>query len=316
VDRVVAVGDVHGSFEQFTAVLRQAGVIDEKNRWSGGKTHLVQLGDVPDRAPDTRRVLELLMDLEKQARKAGGMVHPLIGNHEAMNIYGDLRYVTPEEFASFKTPSSEEVRERFWEMHAEEMNSKGAAGGLTPAYKKEWQAQNPLGFFEHRFEFGVNGKYGKWIRKHDAVILINDTLFLHGGISPKYATWSLSDLNKQIRKELSDFTHIPNGVAIDPEGPLWYRGLALAPEAEIEAHVTALLQLHGAKRIVLGHTPTQGVPVSRLNGRVILADVGLGVAYGGRLACVILENGELLALSGGKTHPIQPGPVQTAAIGN
>jgi hypothetical protein len=39
-----------------------------------------------------------MMNLERQAKKAGGAVHALIGNHEAMNVYGDLRYVTTEEF--------------------------------------------------------------------------------------------------------------------------------------------------------------------------------------------------------------------------
>jgi hypothetical protein len=315
VERVVAVGDVHGSFDQFTTVLRQAGVIDEKNRWSGGKTHLVQLGDVPDRAPDTRKVLDLLMDLEKQAKKAGGMVHALIGNHEAMNMYGDLRYATPEEFASFRTSRSEEIREHFWQQHLEEQKAQGKTGQATAEEKKAWEAERPLGFFEHRFEFGSNGKYGKWIRDHHAMIRINDTLFLHGGISPKYASLPLKELNKQIRKELSDFKHIPGGVAADPEGPLWYRGLAVAPEGEIASHLDALLTFHGAKRIVIGHTPTKGLPVARFGGKVILADVGLGVAYGGRLACVILENGESLALSNGQKQPIAAGaPIQAAAV--
>src|SRR5262245_33598569 len=100
VERVVAVGDVHGDFGAFVGVLRAAGVIDQKNKWTGGKTHLVQTGDVPDRGADSRKVMDLLMDLEKQAPKAGGRVHALIGNHEAMNLYGDLRYVVPGEFAA------------------------------------------------------------------------------------------------------------------------------------------------------------------------------------------------------------------------
>src|SRR5687768_13352063 len=103
VERVVAIGDVHGDFKQFLEVLRYADLIDGKNKWTGGKTHVVQLGDIPDRGPDTRKIMDLLIDLEKQAKKKGGMVHVLIGNHDAMNVYGDLRYTTPEEFAAFKT---------------------------------------------------------------------------------------------------------------------------------------------------------------------------------------------------------------------
>ena len=103
VSRIVAVGDVHGDFAQFTTVLRQAGVIDAKNRWAGGQTHLVQAGDVPDRGPDSRQVMDLLMELTPQAEKAGGQVHALIGNHEAMRALGDLRYVSPGEYEAFRT---------------------------------------------------------------------------------------------------------------------------------------------------------------------------------------------------------------------
>ena len=89
VERTVAVGDVHGDYDQLAAVLKSAGLIDEQGNWSGGKTHLVQNGDVLDRGPDSRKAMDLLMRLEKQAAEAGGYVHALIGNHEAMNVYGD-----------------------------------------------------------------------------------------------------------------------------------------------------------------------------------------------------------------------------------
>ncbi len=71
VARIVAVGDVHGDFDRLVEVLRDAGVVDRRNRWTGGATHLVQTGDVLDRGPQARKVLDLLMSLEKQARRAG-----------------------------------------------------------------------------------------------------------------------------------------------------------------------------------------------------------------------------------------------------
>ena len=102
VERIVAVGDVHGDYEQFVKLLRGAGLLDKESKWAGGKAHLVQTGDVPDRGARSRDVMDLLMKLEKQAKKAGGYVHALIGNHEAMNMYGDLRYVHVGEFAAFR----------------------------------------------------------------------------------------------------------------------------------------------------------------------------------------------------------------------
>src|SRR5437899_5638942 len=111
VARVVVMGDLHGDYAKFHDMLKQAGLIDARDRWSGGATHLVQVGDVPDRAPDTRRILDLLIRLEPQARRAGGYVHALIGNHEAMNMEGDLRYTTPGEFAAFADSQSPHRRD-------------------------------------------------------------------------------------------------------------------------------------------------------------------------------------------------------------
>src|SRR6187399_952828 len=91
VERIVAVGDVHGAYDRFTEILRAAGVIDQDRHWSGGRTHLVQLGDVVDRGPDSRKALDFLMSLEKEAAAAGGQVHALIGNHEVMRMLSDMR---------------------------------------------------------------------------------------------------------------------------------------------------------------------------------------------------------------------------------
>ena len=112
IKKIVAVGDVHGDYGQFVALLRSAGLIDEDDHWIGGETHLVQTGDVPDRGPDTRKIMDLLMRLEDEAKKAKGYVHALIGNHEAMNVYGQLNYVHSDEWAAFVAEQSEDLREK------------------------------------------------------------------------------------------------------------------------------------------------------------------------------------------------------------
>src|SRR6516225_11795598 len=101
IERIVAVGDVHGAYDRFVAILRTAGVIDEQLHWAAGKTHLVQLGDVVDRGPDSRKALDLLRRLEAEAPPAGGQVHALLGNHEVARMLGDFRLVTPGEYAAF-----------------------------------------------------------------------------------------------------------------------------------------------------------------------------------------------------------------------
>ncbi len=294
VERIVAVGDVHGDYQQFVTVLRQAGVVDAKTRWSGGSTHLVQVGDVLDRGPDSRKVLELLMALEPQAEKAGGQVHALIGNHEVMNVLGDLRYVSAGEYEAFRAPKSKQLQARAWKVLSDSMRRDDAA------YRAKWFQDHPLGWVEQRLAFEGNGRYATWIRGHNAVLKINDYLFLHGGIGPKYVDSSLTSLNAGVRRALDPTSLAPDGnIAEDPEGPLWYRGLATGDETALSPLVDSVLQSFGVHHVVIGHTVTPGTVFPRFGGRVISIDVGLSAVYGGPPACLVIENGTAYTLHRG-----------------
>ncbi len=301
VERIVAVGDVHGGFGEFTGILRMAGLIDKNNKWTGGAAHLVQTGDVLDRGPDSKKVLELLMSLEGQAKKAKGMVHSLIGNHEAMNIYGDLRYVSPKEYESYKTGGSAELRDRAYESMADPRKKD------DDDYKKQWYKEHPLGWMEHRQAFATEGKFGKWMKDHNAVVKINDAIFLHGGISAKYASMTLKEMNQKIRDELADFRKLEGGEAMDEKGPLWYRGLATEDEEDLSQFVDKLLKAFGVKRVVIGHTPTQGAVIPRFKGKVLMIDVGLSKVYNDSPACLLIEEGKAYALHRGEKLELPEG---------
>ncbi len=300
----LAIGDVHGDYHQFVTLLRQAEIIDSRENWSGGATHLVQTGDVLDRGPDSRMVMDLLMKLEKQAPNSGGRVHALIGNHEAMNLYGDLRYVSPGEYEAFQDERSVKARHKSYRKALKEATKREEEESDKPIseeiFRRKWEAEHPLGYFEHRRYLGPRGKYGKWIRSHNTIILINDTLFLHGGISPEYVTYSMGKINRTIRGELGDFSKLRKGMTIDPKGPLWYRGLGEEEENTLRTHVTNLLQRHKVRRIVISHVTTQGAIVPRFKGRVLMIDVGISKSYGGRLACLLIERNKVFAIHRGE----------------
>src|SRR5258706_14928660 len=95
-ESIIAIADVHNDFDDFVVILRRTGLIDQQNHWIGGKTTFVQVGDLLDRGPKPREVMNLMMALEKESAQAGGRVVGLLGNHEVMHIMGDLRYVTPQ----------------------------------------------------------------------------------------------------------------------------------------------------------------------------------------------------------------------------
>lgn len=298
VERIVVVGDVHGNFDGFRTVLEQAGVIDRRGRWRGGRTQLVQLGDIPDRGDQSLEASEYLQRLPKKARRKGGGVHVLIGNHEAMNIYGDLRYVDPGEYAEFRSGRSEELLEVVYE------NEIAAIKAHRPeeewpvfdeAFRKKWYAQRPPGWVEHRLSW-QEGEMSEWVRSRNTVLRIGRTLFVHGGLGATYADWSIARINQAVRDALAKPANVADSILRDPEGPLWYRGLAWHEEALEEAHVEALLEQYDVDRIVLGHTVTHGIIFPRFGGRVILADVGISKAYGENLSCLIIEGDTLTAV--------------------
>lgn len=272
VERIVAIGDVHGDHERFVALLKLCRITDDKQNWIAGKAHVVQTGDVLDRGPDSKKVLDLLMQLEEQAAKVGGKVHALIGNHEYMTIAGDLRYVSDGELAAF-----------------------GDGPRITPVGREP-----ACSVAKYRAAFSPQSKYGRWILSHNAIVKVNDTLFMHGGLSPRYVHRKISDLNRAVRSELQNPSPQSFGVGSDPEGPLWFRGLAESIQEQVlAAYLKELSTGQGAQRIVMGHTiQDKGISL-RADGKVVLIDVGMSRwTLGGTPSCLVIErNGSMDRLS-------------------
>ena len=201
IERVVAVGDVHGAFDAMTATLINAGVLDEGLHWNGGATHLVFTGDILDRGPKSRNVMDLIMRLEEEAPDAGGRVHLLLGNHEVMNLVGDLRYVSKAEYAAFADEESAEDRERGFQAYRKTRPENSNEDWL----RDEYQGKYPAGFFGHRRAFGSNGAYGPWLMSKPLMIVINGTAFVHGGLSELVAELGLEGVNRKLTSQVRDY---------------------------------------------------------------------------------------------------------------
>ena len=329
VEKIVAFGDVHGAHAELVAALTAAQLIDVDGQWTGGTTHLVSLGDLLDRGADSRRVMDLLMDLQPQAEAAGGRVHIVAGNHETMNLTGDLRYVASGEFAAFADPSTPE------------------ATGRPPGYRN------------HRLAFASTGQYGKWLLEVPLLVQINDTLFVHGGIPPALASESIAEVNARYRAELAELldlgAQLIDAGLVDPHqdllrqgdaameriehpadpslvaaarrfaevadsdlfswlSPNWYRGTALCSEPVEAAVLDAALARQGAQRVVMGHTPTSNRRVQqRFDGRAILADTGMLASYYRGQASLVTIVGDGLTVTYPAEGPevVPPAPVPT-----
>lgn len=307
VPRIVAIADLEGDYEKFTDMLRTSELIDAQNNWIGGRAHLVQLGDIPDRGPNTRMVMDLLIRLEPQARRAGGYVHALIGNHEAMNIEGDLRYTDPREFAAFATRNSTRAREQYYQRFVRATRRNPPASGLPTfdaAYRAQWEQEHPLGWVEHRLAWAPNGHYGRWITTHDAVIRINDTLFLHAGLGPEYAAAPRPAMNDAVRTALRGQTPRVYPDITESAGPLWYRGLSQNPEATETANLENVLRSQGVARVIVGHTKLTSTVLPRFNGRVLVADIAVPRGHSDPHAFLIMENGAWITMHRGQRVPV------------
>ena len=203
VSRAVIVPDVHGAYDALVRLLQATGVVDEDLKWSGGDTHLVSLGDLLDRGGDSRAVMDLLIRLQEEAPQADGRVHVLLGNHEQMNLTGDLRYVSAGEFAAFAEDESSEMRNK----------ALGDFAASNPDLSPEqslaaFNDRYPPGYFAHRQAFRPDGRYGKWLLSLPTIIVINDTAFVHGGLPSVTATWTSEQLNTSFRQDLKRYLQV------------------------------------------------------------------------------------------------------------
>jgi hypothetical protein len=200
-ERVVAVAEIHGAYDAFVRILRQAEIIDENQEWTGGTTRLVIVGDVLDRGAASRRALDLIISLQTLARSHGGDVHLVLGNHEIMNLVGDLRYVSAEEFAAYVADEPLESRAtayaEFIEAHALQ-----ADDTLTRA---EFERQYPPGFFGHRHAYAPDGRFGAWLLEQPFVLVIGATAFAHAGISQEFSSLGGEAINQRLKQQLRDY---------------------------------------------------------------------------------------------------------------
>jgi hypothetical protein len=273
------VADTHGEFEILVDMLRAQRVVDAKLGWSFGRGHLVVLGDVLDRGANQLEILWLLYELEARARKAGGAVHLLLGNHETMVMRGDLRYMNPK--------------------YAHSTQVLGA-----PSYSRLFDAGSVL---------------GQWLRTRPAMLRIDDLLFLHGGVSRELLERKLplSAINDGVRAALEEQPPFSPAqrervdFLLGPAGPLWYRGYFAehgdAPAATA-ADVDLALAQFGVKRILVGHTIVPTI-TPLYDGRVIAVQVypAHDAAGHDHFEALAIRNGKMLRARPDGSDEVLPG---------
>jgi hypothetical protein len=272
------VADTHGEFEILVHMLRAHRVVNGKLGWSFGRGQLVILGDVFDRGLHQLEILWLLYELEAQARKAGGAVHLLLGNHEVMALRGDGTY-------------------------------------LNEKYQRTARQSGVRGY---SLLFDADSVLGQWLRTRPAVLKLNDGLYLHGGVSPALVDrkLSLAEVNDGVRAGLNKLPPFSPGererveFLLGPAGPLWYRGYFSErgrPAVATAADVDRVLAAFGVRRVFVGHTIVPTI-TQLYAGKVVAVQVYPGHEADGRdhFEALSIVNGKLLhALPDGTTQPVK-----------
>ena len=271
------VADTHGEYEILVQMLTAHRVVDRALEWSFGHGQLVILGDVFDRGAHHTEILWLLYALEAQARRAGGGVHLVLGNHESMVMRGDLRY-------------------------------------LNAKYR---QTTEVFGVGSYSALFTADSVLGQWLRSKPAVLKLNDYLCLHGGISPELVERkiALTDINAVVRTLLgesvfdSDAERDRAVFLMGDKGPLWYRGYFSqdgTPAAASPQDIDRIRGFFGVQTILVGHTTVPTI-TPLYEGKVIAVQVYPRRDDAGNIefeSLFVRDRKLLRALPDGRTEPL------------
>lgn len=244
VDSLFVMGDIHGEYDTLTATLRNAGLIDARGRWAGGRAHLAVVGDMTDRGADVNRVLWFLYGLEPQAERAGGRLHVLLGNHEIMVMLDDLRYVHPKEL---------ELAHRH-----------------RVTYDRLFDPRRSI--------------LGAWLASKPALVRVGDVLLAHGGVATDWLDYTPRSYDDTLAAFVAedwfyrwadttyvvplDSTSFQRRLDFfsDENSVFWYRGYAQSDT--LADALTAVLRRYNAAIHVVGHTPSRTMH-TRYDGRLI-----------------------------------------------
>ncbi len=249
VDKVYAIGDTHGYYDNLRQLLISNKIMDEEENWIGGDAHLVFVGDLFDRGDDVTKNLWMIYQLEHQAREAGGAIHAVLGNHEIMAFTNDLRYVSPKE------------------------NSMAATHGLS--YRDFFDLKESL--------------LGQWLLQKPTLLRIDRVLFAHGGMITDYGDFSLKAFNDSVYQFMQEptFPHLGEepldtinfdqkeieeraGFFYSAYGPYWYRGYIESRESANELNI--ILKKFKCRVHVVGHTSQETITEYH-RGKLIATDL-------------------------------------------
>ncbi len=195
-----------------------------------------------------------------------------------------------------------QVNEVLWLMYKLDKQAKAAGGQLhlLMGNHEQMVMRGDLRYVNEKYQtassllnrsydalYGQDSELGQWLRSKHTIVKINDTLFLHGGISKEWVDRGLTlaranrlyrdnvDKSKPELKQddLLNFLFFGNG-------PTWYRGY-FKPNFDTQ-ELASILDYFKVKRIVVGHTSQTRV-LGLFDNQVIAIDSSIKLGQSGEL---------------------------------
>jgi len=270
--RVVVMGDLHADIGATRRAFQLAGATDGNDAWIGGALTIVQLGDIIGRSDDERQVLDFMFAARARAAAAGGAVHVLIGNHEVMGGRVDNQAVGPNPFPGFEGLPGLDLDDPRLQILPRHQRARGAA-------------------------LMAGGPYARRLAELPTVLRLGATIFVHGGVVPRWARYGIERINADVSQWLRAGGPEPDsswGVD-DGDRVMWTRQFSAAVDQRDCALLEESLAILGARRMIVAHTVHDAV-TARCGGKVWAVDVGMSRAYGGRIELLQIVDDETLTV--------------------
>ena len=270
--RIVAFGDLHSDIGVARKVFRLAGATNEKDEWIGKSLTIVQTGDFIGRSDDERQVVDFLFDMRKKAEAGGGKVHVLIGNHEVMGGRVDNQAVGPNPFPAWGGISGLNLNDPRLRILLPNERARGAA-------------------------LMAGGVYAKRLAEFPTVLQLGGTVFVHGGVTPRWARYGIDKINAEVRDWLMGKTPEPDSArgVDDGDRVMWTRQFSRDVDERDCSLLDESLGILGAKRMIVAHTVHPEI-TPRCDNKVWAIDVGMSRAYGGKIEALEILNDEKLTV--------------------
>lgn len=259
--RVIFIGDTHGDFEALIRIFRKLNLLDRHwYRWIGQNTRVYLAGDLNDRGPETRRLINFVIHTNQLALADGGGVESINSNHLVAWTRG-----------IFEDASAEEHRS-FFDL------ARGAQTGLNRV-------------------FSSHDGFGKWISQLNSIIKVGPFLFSHAGFEEWLLERHPNEINSTVRAWVDayrdhDFQFYPDESlewVMGRQGPLWTRRLAAGffedgyfsegqktLEPVSQSLVNEVLKKLSVEYAIIGHTVTASQEIEvGYQDQVFMIDTGI-----------------------------------------